>query len=134
MGKKSDNLYEKNSDSSKKTRSTNLETQISCDKQNSEISCDKNRHIFKYNERYIKKKNNKIYNYSKKIFSSINYIFCILGIICAWGAIDSLVDVISGKHVYISLICYSVVLLVAFIFLTLYICFIDRNYKPHELF
>ncbi|CRG97140.1 conserved Plasmodium protein, unknown function [Plasmodium gallinaceum] len=133
MGKKSDNSSQNNSNSSEKTRSTKLETQNSCDKKNSEISCEKNRHILKYKKGH-NKNNNKINNYSKKIFSSINYIFCILGIICAWGAIDSLVDVISGKQVYISLICYSVVLLVAFVFLTLYICFIDRNYKPHELF
>lgn len=68
----------------------------------------------------------------KRFYQVIGYIFCILGIICAWGTIDTVVDLISGNQIYKSLICYSITLFFGFMFLSIYICLFDRNYKPHE--
>ncbi|SCQ17311.1 conserved Plasmodium protein, unknown function [Plasmodium ovale] len=125
--------FEQKCNLSKKTKSTNFGSHTSSDRENSEIAFDSNSDILKY-DNHRKNNNNKVYSYSKRFITILNYIFCILGIICAWGAIDSLVQVISGKQVYISLACYSVILFVAIVTLTLYILFIDRNYRPCDFF
>ncbi|SBT82827.1 conserved Plasmodium protein, unknown function [Plasmodium ovale] len=125
--------FEEKCNLSKKTKSTNFGSHTSSDRENSEIAFDSNSDILKY-DNHRKNNNNKVYSYSKRFITILNYIFCILGIICAWGAIDSLIQVISGKQVYISLACYSVILLVAIVTLTLYILFIDRNYRPCDFF
>ncbi|GAW83875.1 hypothetical protein, conserved [Plasmodium gonderi] len=135
MGKQSESLpFKKNVSSSNKTKSTNVDSHTILDRENSEVSFQNSSSNLLDQTRKRKNSSHKFYMYSRKIITVLNYIFCILGIICAWGVIDSLVQIISGMQVYLSLACYSIILLFSLAFLTFYIYFVDRDYRPCDFF
>ncbi|EUD64642.1 hypothetical protein C922_04988 [Plasmodium inui San Antonio 1] len=135
MGKQSESTpFKENFNLSKKTKGTNSASRTSSDRENWEIGFQNSRSDLLKQVGNRRKSNHTFYSYSRKFITVLNYIFCILGIICAWGAIDSLVQVISGRQVYLSLACYSIILLLALVFLILYIYYLDRDYRPCDFF
>ncbi|ANQ10933.1 Uncharacterized protein PCOAH_00051530 [Plasmodium coatneyi] len=135
MGKQSESTpFKKNFNSSKKTNGINSASPTNSDRENSEIGYQNSRSNLLKQAGSRRKSNDTFYSYSRMFITVLNYIFCILGIICAWGAIDSLVQVISGKQVYLSLTCYSIILIFALVYLMLYIYFVDRDYRPCDFF
>ncbi|SCO70258.1 conserved Plasmodium protein, unknown function [Plasmodium vivax] len=134
MGKQSEATPFKNFNSSRKTNGTNSASPTSSDRENSEIGFQNSRSDLLKHAGSRRKSNHKFYSYSRKFITVLNYIFCTLGILCAWGAIDSLVQVISGGQVYLSLACYSTILFLALAFLMLYTYFLDRDYRPCDFF
>ncbi|CAA9991308.1 conserved Plasmodium protein, unknown function [Plasmodium knowlesi strain H] len=135
MGKQSESKpFKKNFNSSNKRNGMNSGSPTSSDQENSEIDFQNRRRDLLKETGSRRKSNDTLYSYSRMFVTVLNYIFCILGIICAWGAIDSLVQVISGRQVYLSLTCYSIILLFSLVFLMLYIYFLDRDYRPCDFF
>ncbi|CXJ29787.1 conserved Plasmodium protein, unknown function [Plasmodium berghei] len=118
---------------SKKTKSTNFGSGCSFNREDSKLVYDNNRDSLKYQDD-DQISNYTIYDYSKRFFTILNYIFCILGIICAWGAIDSLVIIISKGNLYVSLSCYILIILMSITTISLYIKFVDKDYKPYDFF
>ncbi|VWU48983.1 conserved protein, unknown function [Hepatocystis sp. ex Piliocolobus tephrosceles] len=130
-GKSEVSKFNENFNSSK--RSTNISSIVSENQDYTET-------IYNVNDVELLCEENKtrhdehIYAYPERLVTTISYIFCILAIICAWGVVDSIVDVISAKQAHIALACYSIIFGIAIIVLTLYILFIDRSYRPYNFF
>ncbi|SOV16829.1 conserved Plasmodium protein, unknown function [Plasmodium sp. DRC-Itaito] len=134
MEKKKGKVSDQNSNTTNKTNNVYYTQTALCRDTGSEGIYSSNSNIIRCMERDNSSTRHNINFNSNTILSFLYNIFCILGIICAWGTVDSFVDVISGKEMYISLMCYSILLFIALSFLIYYIYFIDRNYRPCDIF
>ncbi|SOV79582.1 conserved Plasmodium protein, unknown function [Plasmodium sp. gorilla clade G3] len=134
MEKKKGKLFDQNSDISNKTKNVYYTQPALCTDTSSDGIYNSNSNIIRCMERDNSSASYNINFNSNTILSFLYNIFCILGIICAWGTVDSFVDVISGKEMYTSLMCYSILLFIALSFLIYYIYFIDRDYRPCDIF
>ncbi|KYN95610.1 hypothetical protein PRSY57_1250500 [Plasmodium reichenowi] len=134
MEKKKGKLPEQDSTIASKSKNAYYTQPALCTDTGSEGIYNSNSNIIRCMERDDASARRNINFNSNTILSFLYNIFCILGIICAWGTVDSFVDVISGKDMYISLICYSILLFIALSFLIYYVYFIDRDYRPCDIF
>ncbi|KEG03789.1 hypothetical protein YYE_00691 [Plasmodium vinckei vinckei] len=70
----------------KKPKRTDSGSSVSVTREDTNLVSDHNRNNLR-NQNDNQASHYTFYNYSKKILTILNYLFCILGIICAWGAI-----------------------------------------------
>lgn len=114
-----------------KKETTDVETTtVSCEPTNSELSMSRNTSFMYYVDKKTKLKTRN--SILKSLIRAIGYFFGVLAIVCAWGAIDSLIDIISGKQVHVSLMCYSTAFIIGFLILIIYIFYVDRTYTPED--
>ncbi|CAD2106332.1 conserved Plasmodium protein, unknown function [Plasmodium vinckei brucechwatti] len=117
----------------KKTKSTNSGSCVSATREDTQLVSNHNQDHLRYQDD-DQESHYTFYDYSKRFLTILNYLFCILGIICAWGAIDTIIKIISKENIYVSLACYSFILIVSLIIIMLYIKLIDKDYKPYDFF